>query len=95
MTATLERERTTDDEDTAEFVKARVLLGGRWFDIEYRPPDDDQEPLDRIVMRSASMGHQTPLGVLPARWSWNSGAREGHLILSQIEGIADDGTDGD
>ena len=90
MPATLERHETAEGVEQDEWRKARVLLGGTWFDIEYMVPDDDGEPLQRIIMRAAGMPG-APIDVLPVRWGWTSGAREGHLILHNVEGIADDG----
>jgi hypothetical protein len=65
--------------------QARVLLGGRWFDIQY--PEDVPSLSARVY--AALGGNDDPPIMLPVLWGWGTGARAGMLTLRAVEGVVD------
>lgn len=70
---------------------ARVLLGGRWFDVQY----PEYVPSLSARVYAAMGGSDDPPILLPVMWGWGSGARAGMLALRAVEGVVDsDGVEG-
>jgi len=68
--------------------RARVLIGGRWFDIEYdRLPDGD------FLRRRVRMAVEGPTVddpmVMPVWWGWTGSQQEGLLVLTQVAGVVE------
>lgn len=68
-----------------EPTRAKVLLGGSWFEIQY--PADVPSLSARVYAAQSSIDRQ-PLA-LHVMWGWGRGALPGLLFLSHVEGVVD------
>lgn len=82
--STLERPAlAAADGEATGAVRARVLMGGRWQDIQY----DAHKSLPELVEDALLDDHAPPQ--LRILWGWGSGAQDGTLTLRAVEGIVD------